>query len=93
MFGLNVSSPGESFTSESSPSEREMIHDFATVPRYVEPLVAVNKTGPINSNSPIQLRWLLIVVFLCSIVWFSFFYQNSPEFELMPDQASTDLIK
>lgn len=66
-----------------------MIHDFATVPRYDEPLVTVNKASSTTINSPIQLRWLLVVVFLCSIIWFSFFHHNSPESELIPDHAAS----
>jgi len=66
-----------------------MIHDFATVPRYDEPLVTINKTSSTNTNSPIQLRWLLVVVFLCSIIWFSFFHHNSPESELIPGHAAS----
>jgi len=59
--------------------ENRMTHDFATVPRYVEPLGAVqnnsaHKEGELHTssfsvNSPFQLRWILVAV-SCLILWF-----------------------
>lgn len=76
--------------------ENRMTHDFATVPRYVEPLGAVydNSThseSELNTksffvNSPFQLRWILVVS-LCLILWFFLKPSSSTTIDVTPDQG------
>jgi hypothetical protein len=76
--------------------ENRMTHDFATVPRYVEPLGAVYKNSTpdgheLNSsgfpvNSPFQLRWILVVL-LCLIVWFFVKPASHQDSDDIPDQG------
>ncbi len=76
--------------------ENRMTHDFATVPRYVEPLGAVqnnsaNRGGELHAssfsvNSPFQLRWILVAV-LCLILWFVLQPAALNVVDVTPDQG------
>ncbi|MBV1920643.1 MAG: SPOR domain-containing protein [Pseudomonadales bacterium] len=76
--------------------ENRMTHDFATVPRYVEPLGAVYKNSTPNGNeldtsvfpvnSPFQLRWILVVL-LCLILWFFVNPTSHTSSDVIPDQG------
>ncbi len=76
--------------------ENRMTHDFATVPRYVEPLGAVyndstHSESELNAssfsvNSPFQLRWVLVVL-LCLILWFFLKPVSHKASDVIPDQG------
>lgn len=76
--------------------EDRMTHDFATVPRYVEPLGSVYNNSTHNGrelkasgfpvNSPFQLRWVL-VAFLCLIAWFLFKPTSHDVSDVTPDKG------
>ena len=78
--------------------ENRMTHDFATVPRYVEPLGAVHnnsahKGGELQpssfpANSPFQLRWILVAV-SCLILWFVSRPATSNVSDITPDRGET----
>ncbi|OUR99196.1 hypothetical protein A9Q81_11505 [Gammaproteobacteria bacterium 42_54_T18] len=75
--------------------ENRMTHDFATVPRYVEPLGAAYKNSTHSEsepnassfpvNSPFQLRWILVVL-LCLIIGFFLKPTSHKASDVIPDQ-------
>jgi len=66
-----------------------MTHDFATVSRYVESRDMEYKTTFSNTSNPLQLRWILLLVTLCSIVWIIAQSQKAPALVALPDQAAS----
>ncbi len=76
--------------------ENRMTHDFATVPRYVEPLGSVYKNSTPNGNeldtstfpvnSPFQLRWILVAL-LCLTLWFFVNPTSHKSSDVIPDQG------
>lgn len=64
-----------------------MTHDFATIPRYVEPSGSIEKTDSGHGNSPFQLRWLLVAVALCFSIWLFLKPSNNQAVAVTPDPA------